>query len=675
MEWLAPMTAIYAASVAVPLLVLMYFLKLKRQERLISSTLLWRRAVRDLQVNAPLQRLRRNLLLLLQLLALLSILAALGRPILSLQAGAGQRYVLLIDNSASMNAADAGPARLEEAQRQARLFVESLRNKTSFSLGEASDQAMVIAFNNHAQVMCNFTADKHQLTSAIESISPGDGGSSLYEAVTVARAFAQSPGTENNDRSAEEMPQLVLFSDGRIGDAEQLVINAEEIDFHCIGNLHDNIAITAMQARRSYENADEVTVFATLANYGFEAVNCAVQLSLNGDVRAVRPVDIPARRTSQAPGLGSASEVEGPGTTSVTFVLEYAEAGVIELRQLHPDLLNSDDAAWSILPPPKRLSVLLVTQGNLALESALEACPLARLVMVTPDEFNPADQSENSLAAALSADQLYDVIVLDNHAPAELPRGRYIVFGRPPPDIGVSVTEELQNQVMVDWRSRHPVLQYVNLANFFTAKGYKMDLPRDAEVLGELNESPALALLHRRGSVFVLVGFDVMDTNWPFEAGFVMFFYNATAFLSREAGPGRQNFLQVGEAIILEGADSGTEAQIEGPVYFNEKIETQHLGSLRADPAGTIRFAGTDRVGLYNVIIEGKAPEFFAVNLLDAYESDVKPVDELFFSGQQVKAEQAPVRRTNVELWPYLVLLALVMACVEWLVYNSRVRL
>ncbi len=639
MEWLAPMTAIYAAAAAVPLLVLMYFLKLKRHERLISSTLLWKRAVRDLQVNAPLQRLRRNLLLLLQLLALLAVLAALGRPILSLRAGVGRRYVLLIDNSASMNATDTGQSRLQEAKRQAKLFVDSLRHKTSFSLQETSDQAMVITFNDHAQVRCNFTADKRQLAGAIDSIIPSDGGSLLAEAVTVARAFAQSPGVEANDRSAEEMPLLELFSDGRIGDEEQLVINPDEINFHCVGDEYDNIAITAMQARRSYENADEVTVFATLANYGAEPVSCQVQLSLHGSVRAVRLIDIPARREAPTQEPGSSSKAEIPGATSVTFVLEHAEAGVVELRQLYPDVLVSDDAAWSILPPPQRLSVLLVSRGNLALELALQACPLARLEIVTPDEFNPADESENSVASALSANQVYDVIVLDNHAPADLPRGRYIVFGRPPPDLGVSVVEELENQVMVDWRSRHPVLQYVNLVNFFVSKCYKIDLPRDAEVLGEFNESPAVALLHRKGSVFLLAGFDVMDTNWPFEAGFVMFFYNTTAFLSQVAGADKQNSLQVGQAIILEGVGSGTEAQIDGPVYSEGKVETQKLSSLKADPAGALRFAGADRVGVYSVKMPDKPTEFFAVNLLDPDESDVKPVDELYFSGEKITAQ------------------------------------
>src|SRR6187401_639178 len=121
-NFLSPLIGLVAAGIAVPALLILYFLKLRRREMPVSSTLLWKKAVQDLQVNAPFQKLRRNLLLLLQLLLLLLLLLAFSRPVTNYTPGAGTTTVILIDRSASMGAHDPelkGKTRLDEAKRRA----------------------------------------------------------------------------------------------------------------------------------------------------------------------------------------------------------------------------------------------------------------------------------------------------------------------------------------------------------------------------------------------------------------------------------------------------------------------------------------------------------------------------------------------------------------------------
>ena len=66
MGLLAPLALIGLSRV--PIIVAFYMLRLRRPERPVSSTFLWQQLVRDVEANAPWQRLRRSLLLLLQLL-------------------------------------------------------------------------------------------------------------------------------------------------------------------------------------------------------------------------------------------------------------------------------------------------------------------------------------------------------------------------------------------------------------------------------------------------------------------------------------------------------------------------------------------------------------------------------------------------------------------------------
>ena len=53
--------ALILSVLAVPI-ILMYVLKLRRQEHVVPSTFLWRQVLEDVQANAPWQRLRFNLL-------------------------------------------------------------------------------------------------------------------------------------------------------------------------------------------------------------------------------------------------------------------------------------------------------------------------------------------------------------------------------------------------------------------------------------------------------------------------------------------------------------------------------------------------------------------------------------------------------------------------------------
>ena len=117
MSFLAPLAL--AGLLFLPVVVAMYLLKLRRDEAVVPSTLLWQKLVADVEANAPWQRLRRSLLLLLQLLLVLILAFLAARPFVERPAGLAGDIVLVIDTSASMQATDVAPHRLDAAKAAA----------------------------------------------------------------------------------------------------------------------------------------------------------------------------------------------------------------------------------------------------------------------------------------------------------------------------------------------------------------------------------------------------------------------------------------------------------------------------------------------------------------------------------------------------------------------------
>ena len=93
MNFLSPL-ALLLGTLSLPLL-LLYFLKVRRRERTVSSLLLWDSALRDREASTFFQRLQRDPLLLLQLLALIALTLALARPAITVM-GQGNKRVAMI---------------------------------------------------------------------------------------------------------------------------------------------------------------------------------------------------------------------------------------------------------------------------------------------------------------------------------------------------------------------------------------------------------------------------------------------------------------------------------------------------------------------------------------------------------------------------------------------------
>ena len=178
MSFLSPL-ALLVGTLTVPLL-LLYFLKVRRRQATVSSLLLWSPALRDREASTFFQRLQRDPLLILQLLALLALALALARPAVTVMGHGAKRIVVVLDTSASMKATDVSPSRFVHAQREALNLVSGLG---------AGAEVMVIEAGVQPRVLAPFGHDRDQTRAAIRNAYARDVPNRLGEAVRTARAL------------------------------------------------------------------------------------------------------------------------------------------------------------------------------------------------------------------------------------------------------------------------------------------------------------------------------------------------------------------------------------------------------------------------------------------------------------------------------------------------------
>ncbi len=682
MGFLSPITALIAAGITIPLLVALYFLKLRRRQMMISSTLLWKKAIQDLQVNSPFQRLRKSLLLLLQLLILGALLFAMARPTLETIASPGQRVVIVIDHSGSMNATDVSPTRLDEAKKAALELIDNLDIGSGAgasggaSGGGGKGGAMVVSIAQSARVRQSFTNDPALLRDAVRGIDPTDQLSRLGPALNLIEPFA-------DNSSADESDALVVYiiSDGRVlGGGQPMSLAGAELRYIPIGGGPggmagaadpDNLGIVSFSARRDFDKPEIVQVFARVVNFSTHTVKANLTLTLDGRVTRVQPISLkaaPPRTDSDTPPTNAGHE------TSVQFDFVLPGSALVELSHDYGDQLTSDDAVRLTLAPARRLRVLLVTRGNAFLIKGIQSAGVRQLAFMAPEKFEKQDPLSlkrggwDAAGASGLAGEGFDVIIFDGYSPKSTPKVDSLYFASAPPidDIQrvTSREDEPASQRVLTWERDHPLLRYVVLDDVILSEPGRLVVSPQATVLATGQSGPIMAEIVQDGVRHVVASFDVLQSNWPIKISFPVFLGNTVQTLglgglADDAGIA----YRTGEIASIP-ADTGGTLTYTGPTTLNVR-RTQGAAIL---PPFT-------RVGLYTTDAAVDPPfDRLGVNLLSPDESDIRTADILNVStvAGSTTAKTSAIRR---EVWRWFIWGALAVMLIEWLVYTRRMHL
>jgi von Willebrand factor type A domain/Aerotolerance regulator N-terminal len=671
-------------------IIALYFLKLRRRPVRVPSTILWRKSLEDLHVNSLFQRLRRNLLLFLQLLAVVLAMLALAGPRMKGTVGQGQRFVLMIDNSASMAATDVGPSRLALAKEAAKKVVKDM---------DADDLAMVIAFAESAQVVSNYTGDRRTLTQRIDAIQPTQDSTSLREGLQVAAGLANPSKQIGEGVAASSVvtPTLYLYTDGGFADVEGFSLGNLKPQVVVIGpspppfspppdgkspptdlkaktrNPSDNLAILALQARRDEDKPEVYQLFGRVHNYRDEEVETEAQLY---------------RRAADKPGdegsLVDAIALKLAAQSDQSFKFDLPESGLTpyEVRLTIKDALEVDNHAYVVVGTTRKAQVLAITAGNRYLTDTLKtpyAVEHADITIVTPEE-----AKAEGIARDMKGGH-YDLIIYDGVKSDFNPQANALYFGEFPPGPAYAKAKEVQQPVILDWDIGHPMMQYVrDLSLVYVAKANVVELPVGAKSLIDSNQGPVAFMATRDGYTDAVVTFPLMDgaapnTTWFRYISFPLFILNSIQTLGNVREGTGDELSEPGRPIALHAETANRTIKVTS-------ADGRTTMEVPRSPQGTYVYNYADKTGIYQASWEPKGQLPFAVNLFDSRESDLAPRGlvpqgapasmsesfEIKIGYNPVVGTQKPAQ-VQKDIWWWLALGALGVLLFEWYIYNRRV--
>lgn len=631
MSLLAPLGLLGLLSL--PVIAAFWMLRLRRPERDVSSTFLWHRLVRDVEANRPWQRLRRSVLLLLQLLCALLLVAVVVRPALERPAGLAADLVLVVDASASMSATDVPLDRLDAARRAA---ADALRELPS------GGRVSVIAAGDTARVVANEVTDPAHAVRAIEAIQPSVGTGDMEAALRLADALAaRATGSQIlvvTDASGPVPPDLRLVAPMRVV---------------TVGRERDNQAIVALAVRVDPGGLRR-QVFLSIANESADVVPRRLELLADGVVFTARDMALDA-------------------VTRHDVVIDElpAEARVVEARLTSPadgapgpatDHLVLDDRAWAVVPDARVRNVLIIGDGSLFLRNALALLPDVDLYGVTEQEW----------AAGTARDAAWDLVVLERVAPETLPSAPILAFAPPASSPLGEVAGTMAAPEVGRPSPDEPLLRDVDLSRIHVGRAQRMVAPGWARTVipGPGDTSLVYSGL-RDGQPTTVFAFALSDSDLPLQVAWPILLGNVTAeLLGRDASATAP--LRPGAVVELPLPRDVTGVRVTLPDGSVRQVVPSAAGS------GVATFVDTWQLGVYradpitaDAATSAPPSSWFAVDLFEPGESSIRPGDGSALAALGgVPGTSAEAGTARDEWWAPLVLLVLLVLAAEWLLYE-----
>jgi Ca-activated chloride channel homolog len=607
MLWGLP-TALVLLAGAIPLILFLHSLKPRGLKVATTALFLWERVLRERPLGTRLGwLLRKNLLLILQLLAATALITALADPSLRHFGAISGDMVVVVDLSASMKAKGKSGSRFDAARRE---FLSLVNELTS------EQKMMVIGAGAQPRLLMPFSADQRRLRDLGRNLAATDAPGRVKEAILFAHAFLKRGSPDH----------VVVISDGAFTGAEEYNRATAHLRFIKVDGGKDNLAIVGFEVRRHPEHPAPLEIMVHVRNYTAKAMRVPLVLTLGERTLMRQEIEIGAddRRVLIYPYDGSLT-------------------GTLVARLEITDDFSTDNQAYLAVSDAPPVRILYVGPGNPYLSNLFR---FFANVEVTA-------QARWEQDSAHSLDQ-FEVVIFDRVAPPALKQGNFILINTVAPNVPLEIRGKIQNPRIVLPVAKHPITEGLSLGDLTIHEALRASVKGEGIVLARAQDNPLL-FAWEKGKLRVLyLGFDIMASDLPLRVAFPVLLHNALGWLQ----PQRLEFPG-------QSAQAGTPFALRLPVTDGALEITLPSGNKEnfTVASSPLMFAETAQTGLYafkSASREGR----FAINLFDENESQILPRVNLSTPVNK-SSDNTNAAERGFSLWPALLGIVLILLGVE----------
>ena len=231
--------------IAIPVLIIIYIIKNKYTEQIVSATYLWTLSEKFLKRKNPINKITGIISLILQILAVIFISFAIAHPVFVMPAAA-EDFCFILDGSGSMNIMRDGKTRLDSGKEEINSLIKGSAEGSRYTLIYAGETTEIL----YADI-----EDKSRALSYLEEIQPAYTASGFTDAL----AAAQNYFNENTalktylvtDKSYEALENVTLVN---------VSANEENYALSEVSASLSGGKLSVTGTAYSYENDAQITV-------------------------------------------------------------------------------------------------------------------------------------------------------------------------------------------------------------------------------------------------------------------------------------------------------------------------------------------------------------------------------------------------------------------------------